>query len=578
MWPDPPTFAPAAEAMPGRSLHRALGGGDDHPVDPQAPAMNRYPQSACRVRRTVAAVVLALCAGVSQAQEADAWSGGLRVSGFGSIGLAHVDAPAGWAYKRGAAQADNRAGTRADLDTRLGLQLNNAPTRTLELLAQVVAARRGPAALDADTIEWAFLTWRPDPEWKLQAGRVNFDAFLLSDHRHVGIAYPFVRPPVDFHAQLPRSLDGADLARGWNVDGAHWRAKVFAGRAAAFADASARLDLSPSYGATVSREADGLLLRASAVRTRLEQDIDRLRPLLDALAPLAALPVPSVAEQAASLRSRLALSGVSLTYLALGARLERGPRLVSGEFTRVTGQPTVAHRSAYASIGRRFGALTVYALASRVEAINPAVTVPDSAGALAPLLGPAVASQAQGVADAAVGAVNAFRLAQGTTTFGLRHDLDARWALKPQWDRIRVSRRARSGRGRVRAAACRPLAAGGGQPHQPDGERRHVAPARAGGRGRQRRVRGCRASARGRLRPRAARRAPRPSADRGAHRQLAAGDPERCLAAGMDGFLGKPYTLAALQATLRRWLPEAVAKAGDGGSAQSQGRSADPMP
>ncbi|MFN9746749.1 MAG: hypothetical protein ACK57B_14000 [Betaproteobacteria bacterium] len=402
--------------------------------------MNRYPQSASLVRRTVTAVALALCAGAgqAQAQEAYAWSGGLRVSGFGSIGLAHVDAPAGWAYKRDAAQADNRAGTRVDLDTRLGLQLNHAPTRTLELVAQVVAARRGPAALDADAIEWAFLAWRPDPEWKLRAGRVNFDAFLLSDHRPVGIAYPFARPPVDFYAQLPRSLDGADLARGWNVDGAHWHAKVFAGRTAAFADASARLDLSPSYGATVSREADGLLLRASAVRTRFEQDIDRLRPLLDALAPLAALPVPSVAEQAALLRSRLALSGVSPTYLSLGARLERGPWLASGEFTRVTGQPTVAYRSAYAGIGRRFGALTVYALASRVEAINPAVTAPDWAGALAPVLGPAVALQAQGVADAAAGAVNAFRVAQGTTTFGLRHDIDARWALKLQWDRIRV--------------------------------------------------------------------------------------------------------------------------------------------
>jgi signal transduction histidine kinase/DNA-binding response OmpR family regulator/HPt (histidine-containing phosphotransfer) domain-containing protein len=33
------------------------------------------------------------------------------------------------------------------------------------------------------------------------------------------------------------------------------------------------------------------------------------------------------------------------------------------------------------------------------------------------------------------------------------------------------------------------------------------------------------------------------------------GDPEKCRAAGMDGFLGKPYTLAALQTTLMRWLP-----------------------
>ena len=33
------------------------------------------------------------------------------------------------------------------------------------------------------------------------------------------------------------------------------------------------------------------------------------------------------------------------------------------------------------------------------------------------------------------------------------------------------------------------------------------------------------------------------------------GEPEHCLATGMDGFLGKPVRIAQLSATLRRWLP-----------------------
>jgi hypothetical protein len=107
----------------------------------------------------------------------------IRLSGFGTLGIAHVDAPDGWAFKRDITQATSGSRTRADLDSRLGLQINYAPIQQFELVTQVVATRRSPAARQSDAIEWAFAAWRPDADWTLRGGRVNADIFLLSDYR-----------------------------------------------------------------------------------------------------------------------------------------------------------------------------------------------------------------------------------------------------------------------------------------------------------------------------------------------------------------------------------------------------------
>jgi hypothetical protein len=299
--------------------------------------------------------------------------------------------------------------------------------------------RRAPAAERTDLVEWAFAAYRPNADWTLRLGRVNMDIFLMSDHRSVGFAYPLARPPVEFYGQLPSSLDGADATRVWNDGNALWRAKLFSGRSKlAFSDADT-LDLRSVLGGMLSREADGLLTRVSVVQTRLTSNVPSLQPLLAGLGGLSTLPVAEVATQANELRSRLTLENVKHTYVSFGARYDVGGWLLGGELMRVTGSVPINVSAGYASLARRWGPATVFGVVSHISSGSQPVAEPAWGAALAPLVGPTGAQQAQFLGTTAALAVNGLSPRQTTWALGTRWDLGDRLALKLQWDHIRVA-------------------------------------------------------------------------------------------------------------------------------------------
>ena len=94
----------------------------------------------------------------------------------------------------------------------------------------VVNDQFGGAVQMENSVEWAFLRYRFNPDWTVRAGRIGFDLFLLSDYRNVGFAYLWTRPPVEFYAPLTfTSFDGADLTWSTYAAGGMFRAKISAG-------------------------------------------------------------------------------------------------------------------------------------------------------------------------------------------------------------------------------------------------------------------------------------------------------------------------------------------------------------
>lgn len=366
------------------------------------------------------------------------WAGELSIHGFGTLGIAHVDKPGDWAYARSLQQEPNDDELRFDLDSVLGLQLNYAFASGVELVGQASAARLDREAKPLDYLDLAFAAWRPTPELALRLGRVNLDAYLISDFRDVGFTYHFLRPPVEYYMRMPTSVDGGDIARTWLQGSTQWQAKLFTGRAE-FGSGNGRLKFWPLYGAVLSRESDGLLLRATAVRARLRNNIEETRPLFDALEQLQALPVPQVADEARALQRRITLQGSHTNYLAAAAGWDRHDWLLNAEFNiaRTEGPAAVDFTTGYASVGRRFGPVTVHITEAAQVGTRDAEQTPDWATPLTPI-NPVLAQQAQAVAVGASDTINFLSPHQHTTSLGARWDLAPHMALKAQWDHVRV--------------------------------------------------------------------------------------------------------------------------------------------
>lgn len=398
----------------------------------------------CRSSRTrglFAGVVFAAWAGAACGQEVErpADGSGLRVSGFGTLGLSHVQAPDGWGFRRELSQSGSGHAWRHDVDSRLGVQLNYGLGSRLELVAQAIARKRGEHARDADALEWAYASYRATPDWTLRAGRVNVDAFLMADYRNVGYGFTMVRPPVELYARLPTTLDGADVARSWLLGDAQWRAKLMygsgrigdlhTGQASRIRDVSA---------AMLSREEGGLLLRASVSRARVAIDQAPLHPALDGLNQLGALPVPAVAEQALALRDRLGATGIWAMFWELGVRHELADWQWSAEFVRVTARPLTVETSSYVTMGRRLDDWTPYLAVGRVSSAIAVLSPPAWQDALTPVIGVSAAVPAQMLGDLVTASLNGARTRQSTWSLGLRWDFHPQAALKLQWDRVRV--------------------------------------------------------------------------------------------------------------------------------------------
>ncbi|MBI5925090.1 MAG: hypothetical protein HY836_05770 [Aquabacterium sp.] len=384
-------------------------------------------------------VWLAVIWATSVAAETAPDLGPVRLNGFGSLALTRTLSVGDQSLRRDISQQTQAHTNSFATDSRLGLQLHYDARPDLELVSQVVIKKRLPDSPADGALEWLFASYRPRDDWTIRVGRTNTDIFLLSDVGSVGFAYPWIRPNSDFYIALPLyTMDGVDAT--WTVQSgdARWKLKGFAGNSTTQGILSINpgelynFKITPAIGLVVSRENDGLLLRATVAKARVSADMSpRASMALESLRQLAASPYPEVARQANELAKRADLTARSANFYEIGVNYERDNWLISAEFSQVdmdTG--TRAARSAYASVGHRFGDLTLYGMVGKSVSSFDAQAIPNWQA-----LGP----EAQALGIAAATLANGARVDQRSWSMGARWDVHPQLALKLQFDQFWVA-------------------------------------------------------------------------------------------------------------------------------------------
>lgn len=135
-----------------------------------------------------------------------------KINGFASVGVNTSDeesfTPFGTLIKDGESYLQ---------DTMLGLQMTFKVNDSLDAVAQLTA--KGHDNYNVN-MEWAYLSYKINDNWKVRAGRLRVPFYVASEYLDVGYAYPWVRPPLEIYSPIPfSSYNGVDTFYNFNVGG-----------------------------------------------------------------------------------------------------------------------------------------------------------------------------------------------------------------------------------------------------------------------------------------------------------------------------------------------------------------------
>lgn len=358
---------------------------------------------------------------------------GIQFSGFATLGVSSENKDDLGFLRDGTQSKDPSRNTSFFPDSTIGGQLSFAFADDWRATSQLVYRDRPRYKLD-ESLELAFLGYRPTSGLDIRLGRVAVDMFQLSDFRRVDYANLSVRPPTEVYGWiLPVSIDGGDVAYGFSKGTGFWRFKLQYGDSKPileFPDGSELVEanFNDFVVATLTFDVD-----VWRVRVSYSQATPSASPLsfLGTLYDVGDLVTGPVGEEATALADAFSdASGAKVRYSQASLGYDDGDWIIDTEFTYITttGAIIPTGTAGYLSAGRRIGAFTPYAFYSRFftdqELYESNVDWSQSGFEV--------------LRDAAIATLNGVQIEQHTQALGVRWDIATKVAFKAQWEQTHI--------------------------------------------------------------------------------------------------------------------------------------------
>lgn len=379
------------------------------------------------MKTLVVPILLAALAIVPTARADDPWT----FSGFASLGAGRI-ADDGLSFMNYTSEKWS-----FDSDSVLGFQLRGNLRERLSFTAQIVS--RGFNWDDTSEyeprLEWAFLSYQFDPEWRGRLGRLRVPHYLFSETLDVGYSYVWVRPPVDVYSPIlsPFSnFDGADLT--WVGDWHDLAIDVqWQGGTVRRSRHSLEVKVEPLLGSNASLQWQNWTLRYGITLARTDIHDSALDPA-EALYRAASAYSPGLTTLADSLQARDAW----YRYQSAGLRWEKSEFTLLGEGFNIRnteeGHATESD-GGYVSAQYRIGVITPYLVRGYYKnRFNRQTLAPlDASYADLPV---GYNSDLDDLRRLSAHFIALSNYAQHTWTAGLRWDATRDLALKAEWQRF----------------------------------------------------------------------------------------------------------------------------------------------